>query len=483
MKRFNQIIIVFILVVSMLLPGCNSGVGGNITEGAQISNESELSEQISDISDSVQNDESTNEEQTKTSVVLFDKDEIYYTIVRGTYAGNIAVNAVVSLNTAFREVYPGSWKVSIKDDFFKGQDRNETYEIEGKEILVGITNRKESHLVYDSLKKDQYAIEIIGDKLVIVGYDDYATAAAVECFINTYLSSPINDKFELDVNTKISGEASLRKIQLNSEAKYRIMTWNLGCMVSEDNHGEVECIDILLRYLPDVMGLQECNSAVHNKVLKNLPEFYAFANKTHKNSSTVNYTPIIYNTELFTLVKSDVQWLRGRYTGTNTKSISWAVFEDGDGARFALINYHGAVCSNSYKGFENFTSSQLNEQALEWRLDNVVQVCEIKNAIVSEFGEIPIMVSGDNNFNSSSQPYKNLTADGFIDAELTARISKTTGYKTSYSYGNVPGDGLSIDHIFGLYNIDFVAHNIVRGDDVWKASDHCPVYVDFNVNS
>lgn len=415
------------------------------------------------------------------NILLFDSENIYYSIVRGTYASTVEVNAAVALNMAFRAVYPGQWKATISDDFFKGQDKNEVYEIEGKEILVGITNRKESHEVHATLSKDEYKIAVVGEKLVIVGYDEYATAEAVEYFVQTYLSAPIEEKLELETGLNLVGEASLRKIPINKESSYRIMTWNLGCMVSEDNHGEVECIDIILRYLPDILGLQECNAAVHNKVLKNLPEYYAFANKTHNGSSTVNYTPIIYNTELFTLLKSDIVWLRGRYTGTNTKSLNWAVFEDKSGEKFALVNYHGAVCSNGYKGFENFTSAELSQQALEWKLDNVVQVIEIKNAIVAEFGNIPIMVSGDNNFNSSSQPYTNLAADGFTDAELTARVSKMTGYKTSYSYGNVPGEGLSIDHIFGLNDIDFVVHSIVRGDDVWKASDHSPVYVDFNI--
>ena len=93
------------------------------------------------------------------------------------------------------------------------------------------------------------------------------------------------------------------------------------------------------------------------------------------------------------VLKSDIVWLRGRYTGTNTKSLNWAVFEDMNGVKFALINYHGAVCSNSYSGFQNYTSAQLTEQANIWKLDNVVQVIEIKNAIVAEFGNIPIMIS------------------------------------------------------------------------------------------
>jgi endonuclease/exonuclease/phosphatase family metal-dependent hydrolase len=464
-NKLFSLLIVFTMLLSCLFYGCN-----------------EDSEITSDSLDANESPALTSEEVVESnSVLLFDANDIYYSIVRNTYASQIEVNAAVALNVAFRSTYPGDWRKTISDDFIKGQVKGEVYEVEGKEILVGLTNRKESHIVHKTLKRDEYAIKVVGEKLVIVGYDEYATLGAVEFFVNTYLSSPITEKFELDKTLELKGEASLRKIALSNEATYRIMTWNLGCMVSDVNKGEAECVDILLRYLPDIMGLQECNSSVHSKVLKNLPDFYAFANKTHKGSSTVNYTPIIYNKELFTLVKSDIVWLRGRYTGTNTKSLNWAVFEDNTGAKFALINYHGAVCSNSYKGFENFSSSQLSQQALEWKLDNVVQVIEIKNAITAEFGNIPIMVSGDNNFNSSSQPYTNITADGFVDAEVVSRVSKMTGYKTSYPYGNVPGDGLSIDHIFGLNGVDFVVHSIVRGDDVWKASDHCPVYVDFNL--
>lgn len=419
----------------------------------------------------------------ETSLILFDNEEVFYSVVRGTYASDIEVNAAVSLNIALRDAFHGDWKTMIKDDFFMGQVKNETYDIAGKEILVGITNRKESHEVHQTLLENQYAIKVVGEKLVIVGYDKYATANAVEYFIETYLSATVTDKLELASDLEMIGEASMRKIALNSEAEYRIMTWNLGCMVSDKNKGEVECIDIILRYLPDVIGLQECNAAVHNKVLKNLPDFYAFANKTHNGSSTVNYTPIIYNTQLFKLVKSDIVWLRGRYTGTNTKSLNWAVLEDKSGNTFALINYHGAVCSNGYKGFENYTSAELNQQALAWRLDNVEQVIEVKNSLIAEFGNIPIMVSGDNNFNSSSDPYRNIIADGFVDAEKVSRLGTMTGYKTSFSYGTVPGSGLSIDHIFGLNGVDFVKHSIVRGDDVWQASDHCPVYVDFNINA
>ena len=464
MKR----IVLFILIFAMMLG--TVALGGCDSEGrVEVETTAALVETLPET------------EPVPTSAVLFDMDAMNYTLVRGTYAGTVVVDAVKELVAAFRERSAGTWNTSIKDDFVNGQNRDDIFEIEGFEILVGVTNRKESHDVLATLNREEFVIKFVGDKLVIIGFDEYATAAAVALFIETYLPSDGINALELDLDLNIAGEASLRKIAVNSEATYRIMTWNLGCMVSADNKGEAECIDIITRYLPDIIGLQECNNEVHTKVLASLPDYYAFANKKHNNSSTVNYTPIMYNTQLFTLLKSDVEWLRGRYTGTNTKSLSWAVFEDNNGVKFALINFHGAVCSNSYKGFENYTSAQLSEQANIWKLDNVVQVLEIKQAIVSEFGDIPIMISGDNNFNSSSQQYKNLTAEGFTDAEVTARISRMTGYKTSYSYGSIPGEGLSIDHIFGINGVDFVVHGIVRGEDVWKASDHSPVFVDFNL--
>ncbi len=418
--------------------------------------------------------------QTEAPALIFDSEAVYYPIIRSSNADAIETGAAVDLNKALKECYSGEGKSSIKEDFFAGQKKGEYYEIEGSEILIGLTNRKESFDIHSTLAENQYAIKKVGDKIVIVGYDSYTTAAAVEVFINEFLSAP-SEKLEIAPAFELRGESSLRKISVNENATYRIMTWNLGCMVSEDNHGEIECADILLRYLPDVLGLQECNAAVHNKVLTSLPDYYEFANKKHTGKSTVNYTPIIYNTRLFKLVKSDLVWLRGRYTGTNTKSLNWAVLEDNNGNKFAVINFHGAVCSNSYSGYENYTSAQLSAQAHEWKLDNVAQVIEIKNSIIAEFGSIPVMVTGDNNFNSGSEQYANMKADGFTDAEHTARISKMPGYRTSYSYGTVPGEGLSIDHVFGMNGVDFVTHAVVRGEDVWKASDHCPVYVDFNL--
>ena len=465
MKKFLSLSVALIMLLSVFT-GCNQD-GSALTDITQ--------------DDGTESTNSSAPADTEAQgIVLFKKDEIYYKTVVGAYANGVEISAATKLNKALYRINPSWIYYKMEDDYINGQNKGETYSIAGKEILVGVTNRKESHEALAMLSENQYIIKVIGEKLVIIGYDVYSTLAAVDCFEAQFLEEE-TDMLSLDKELEIIGDTPLRKISVNREAEYRIMTYNLGLLVSADVNGEKECIEIISRYLPDVMGLQECNAKVHNKVLSELPDFYAFADKYHHNGKTVNYTPIIYNTQLFKCLDSDIIWLRGRYTGTNTKSLSWAVFEDNNGAKFALINYHGAICSNKYTGYEDYTQEQINAQNLEWRLDNVAQIIEIKDSILEEFGDIPVMVSGDNNFNSSHEPYTKLVSAGFTDAETTARIEAMSGYKTTYTYGSIPTIGLSIDHIFEIGGIDFVAHGIVRGEDVWKASDHCPVFADFNI--
>lgn len=265
-------------------------------------------------------------------------------------------------------------------------------------------------------------------------------------------------------------------VPLNPQATYRIMTYNMGGKV---NHAP-ESIAILKRYLPDIMGLQECQAHIHEGVLAHLPEEYAYVDRYHAEGG-YNYTPILYNKEKFTLIKSGLVWLRGRYLGTHTKSLNWAVFTDKNGVTFAHINVHCAVCVAKYKGFEDSTTEQRAAQALAWRLDNVAQILEVKEEILSTFGEIPVLVTGDHNFNCETAPYAKVIEAGFVDAEKVARVSTMPGYKTSYKYGTIPAEGISIDHVFAIGDVDLVLHAVVRDEDVYVASDHCPVYVEFNV--
>lgn len=399
-------------------------------------------------------------------------------IIRGMNSPEVEATAAYSVYSALKKKYENIIDQKIySDDWIKGIGKNDIYESDTLEILVGYTNRKESRDVHAELSLNEYAIKVVGNKVVIVGFDEFTTSSAAAEFIKKYVDPADSTCFKVPKDLNVKGKAELRQIAVNSEASYRLMTWNLG-----GGKGiEKDAITVLFRYFPDIVCLQEANKDVHNDVVKQFPDYMAYATKFHANGSTYVYTPIIYNSNLFTLVDSGVEWLDGRYPLTNTKSVAWAVLKDKNGETFAVINFHGAVCSESYKGYENMTSAERNQIALNWRIDNVRQIIEIKDRILKKQGEIPVMVMGDCNFNQDSVPYANMTKAGFVTAEKTARLSKVTGYATYFSYGTSIKTGKSIDHIFQLGGIDFVAHMIVRDKLVETASDHCPVYADFNI--
>ena len=56
-----------------------------------------------------------------------------------------------------------------------------------KEILIGNTGRAESNEVLSNIKGDGYAIEVVGEKIVLVGTNDLLTLQAVTYFCDKYL--------------------------------------------------------------------------------------------------------------------------------------------------------------------------------------------------------------------------------------------------------------------------------------------------------
>ncbi len=71
-----------------------------------------------------------------------------------------------------------------------------------KEILIGLTTRQESRAAYEAIHGKGYTVRMIGDKIVIVGTDDTMTLAAINYFINNYISDgskniSLNEKYSL----------------------------------------------------------------------------------------------------------------------------------------------------------------------------------------------------------------------------------------------------------------------------------------------
>ena len=466
-KIIKQIGVLFLIAVMLIsvITSCdtNNGVVENTTVDTQ---------QTTD----------TEEAKDESLLELFKSSQTEYKIIRSDEADDITVEAATSLKSEIDSKSGATFE--IKDDWQADANNGETVYNAELEILVGQTNRQESREIYDTLVGDEYSVCIKNNKLILIGRTSIAAEAAVQAFIDEYLVLDNIVSLTIPKDLLMTGSQTTREISLCAGTQLRIMTFNIKG-VSEDIATRAEyVVDSVLFYLPDILGMQEVQGGVYAQVIDKLDSYYKVAECMHANGlGTANYTPILYRYDRFTLVTAGVEWLESRYTGTNTKSISWAVFDDNQtGVRFGVINLHGAILSNSYTGYENMTSAQMSVIEAEWCVDNVRQMLEIMTDLKSVYGEIPFMFTGDFNSTRVSDALKNAVSAGLSEAEMTAVKRQCIGYKTSHTIGTAPITGYSIDHIFATSSVTFGYYGVGKTECDLAASDHCPVYADISFN-
>jgi len=131
-----------------------------------------------------QPDEPDPEPQPEEELIeLIQDGKMTYTVVRPDGASTEIRTTAVRLCAAIKEK-TGLKEVPISDDYV---NRNDPVPTDTLEILVGRTNRAESVDAHAQLGENQYIISFTNNRVVIIGYDDAATAEAVTYFINNIL--------------------------------------------------------------------------------------------------------------------------------------------------------------------------------------------------------------------------------------------------------------------------------------------------------
>ncbi len=376
-------------------------------------------------------------------------------------------------------------KINIRFKCEMSINSDEQQEASEREILIGKTNREESQSVVSELKSGKYVITVVNKKIVILGDSAELTEKAVENFLEQMvLSEEAGQSLIVNADLKIEGDNSSEgRYSLNENAEMRIMTLNVALQKTEESKTYIT--NLVRDVKPDVLCLQECNSWQYNNVVSKLATKYRVAFKKHSDGNTVIYTPIIYNSATLQLIDQGGGWLNDRYTGTNTKSYSWAVLKVKEtGKLFAVQNLHGAVASNGYTGYENYSDTQLKQLQETWTKGNSEQMLALSNTIRGKHGDIAVFFAGDFNADNTTSAYNLYVQAGYTEAEVGATVSKMPGYRTTHKIGgpaltNKP----SIDHIFYDPNkVNCYVHYIgtKTKDELW-ASDHLMVYADFSL--
>lgn len=135
-------------------------------------------------------DEPDSAPETESAIPTLDPvigGECLYTFVRPEECSKILYDSCKSIIEAFR----ASLGIDLKftDDWAQGKPMPGEYVSEVPEVLVGETNRRESREVYMTLSTGEYAIRAVGNKIVIIGYNDNLTALAAERFITNFVNT------------------------------------------------------------------------------------------------------------------------------------------------------------------------------------------------------------------------------------------------------------------------------------------------------
>ena len=193
-----------------------------------------------------------------------------------------------------------------------------------------------------ALAADEYCIFTSGNKLFIDAGSKTALNEAVEKFIEAYLPLTAKGDIKIDISAVKTEKIAIRKIELEKGASFRAMTLNV---LGDNLAGRADIIiEKILEYYPEVVGLQECNSSGQKTIVDALSDFYGSAVGYIDGTTTKAYTPILYRKDKLKLIESGAVFFEKRYTGTNTKTMSWAVFEEIEtGKKFAVLNAHYAL--------------------------------------------------------------------------------------------------------------------------------------------
>lgn len=265
------------------------------------------------------------------------------------------------------------------------------------------------------------------------------------------------------------------------KTELRIMSHNIWCgaVYNRDLHLR----DIYMRYLPDVLGLQEMTPNLYeSRIIDLLSDEYQLL--THKEAEGyTDNTPLLIRKGIFDVIEHGWHLYRG-LNNHQTKSLAWAVLRrKSDGITFGAVSTH-------------FWWQRGPESDLA-RVDDVDQMMAFVNYMKVKYN-IPVVAMGDWNCRIGSLPYRRAYEWGGLDTRVCAtEYSQLMGTHHPYAvlneetkeYENGPapkGSQLSsIDHIFlfGAEGFDVKEYRVVTEQDALDVSDHCPIYIDCNIKA
>ncbi|HEY9048378.1 MAG TPA: endonuclease/exonuclease/phosphatase family protein [Ohtaekwangia sp.] len=252
----------------------------------------------------------------------------------------------------------------------------------------------------------------------------------------------------------------------------KVMTYNIRLDAESDGVNQWpkrtnKVYDLIRKYDPDILGVQEALHHQLQDLLTNLPE-YTFVGVGRDDGKTKGeYSAILLKKKRFSVEKQNTFWLSETpdipgsksWDAAITRVATWAVIHDAATKKtFMIVNTH----------FDHIGEVARGKSA-----------ALIKEKIAALRNGLPVIVTGDFNSEPSQAAYRTMV-DGTVLKIHTARpASETQGTFCTFFVASEPCR--VIDYIF--YSDGWSPKNyhvITDNDGSYYPSDHLPVICEFS---
>ncbi len=350
------------------------------------------------------------------------------------------------------------------------------------EIRIGRTNRST-----DLPTGQTYSIKTANGALQIAGASMFAYEE-LQTYLTGELLDPSTKEIVFDESFSVSGDVTdtLKngaENVLSRSGEIRVMFNNMygnSQAIHPRPQRQLQIGELFGQYLPDVLGLQECN-ANNRGGDKGIDTQLRDLGYVDVVPSSSNITPLFYRSAVLELVDSGYkQYADGK--GDKSKGYTWGVFRvKATGKTFAVLSTH-------------YWYKNVDESDNAARLKDAAEMMNAVSAIEKKYG-CAVITGGDFNCNKGSEPYRKIITDGYKDASQIAE--KTEQMKSHHAYPTydeelklygqpvMPDTKLSnsIDHILikGSEKLETKLFDVVTDLYSLLSTDHCPIYIDFNI--
>lgn len=353
------------------------------------------------------------------------------------------------------------------------------------EICVGNVARNGKYYDFDvaSLEDSSFVVKIIDSRLIICGNDDLGTAKAVDWFISEFGGRLDNLSFPADYEYRGSFDAP---------SGIRIMTQNLlatdeeyqnnmndanyasrSTVKLEDHtlakrHPRV--LELIDKYKPDSMGVQECSSPWRTYFDANLSKInygIVYADKNKK-------IAVIYNKATVKPIKNGSFWLTEKPESLSI-SKEWGTSSDGLTERLGMyVVFQVLATGDRYVHMNTHVDTEKNSTVQTKQTEVLLSYAEK----LSKDYAYPFFMTGDFNYTMDSSAYTTLTSGIFCDTKKNARSSSGNGSFNKFigpEYNSKPIDQV----LASKEGVTILTYKVVYDKiDGCFISDHYAVYSD-----